>query len=498
MLDVITRPGPAGHVEATDELLRAVRHRDARFDGWFVSGVLSTHIYCRPSCPALPVRADRLRFFPTAAAAQQHGFRACKRCRPDVTPGSPAWSTRSDVVARAMRLVADGVVDREGVAGLASRLGYSERQLHRLLTAEVGAGPLTLARSQRAATARTLLETTDLPLAQVAFAAGFGSIRQFNDTVRAVFDATPSGLRARRRTTPSSPGVLQVRLAARAPFDAATLLGFLGARAAAGLEASGEGTYTRSLSLPGGPALATLRAGEADQAAVHLTLWLTDLADVTAAVHRCRRLLDLDADPVAVGEVLGADPVLAPLVGQRPGLRSPGAVDGAEQAVRAVLGQQVSVAAARTLTSRLVAELGTPLPDELRRPEFPDVTHTFPGPEALAGSSLEGLAVTGARRRALRGLAEALADGTLRLDVGVDRRQARDELLALAGIGPWTAAYVSMRALGDPDVMLATDLGVRRAVERLGGSSPRDVEAMSERWRPWRSYALHHLWASLS
>lgn len=485
-------------LDATEELLRAVRHRDARFDGWFVSGVRSTRIYCRPSCPALPTRAERLCFFPTAAAAQQQGYRACKRCRPDVTPGSPEWATRADVVARAMRLIADGVVDREGVGGLATRLGYSERQLHRLLSAELGAGPITLARSQRAATARTLLETTDLPLAQVAFAAGFGSIRQFNDTVRAVFAATPTQLRAARRTAPAAAGVLHLRLPARVPFDAATLLGFLGARAAPGVESYAEGRFTRSALLPGGPSVLAMVADERE-AAVHLTLRLSDLTDLASAVHRARRLLDLDADPLAVGEVLATDRLLAPLVRRRPGIRSPGAIDGPEQAVRAVLGQQVSVAAARTLTSRLALHLGDPLPDTLRDPDAPGVSHTFPTPATIAESDLGSLAVTGARRRALQGLAGALAAGDVDLSVGADRRLAVERLLALPGIGPWTASYVSMRALGDPDVMLPTDLGVRKAVERLGGPAhPRELAERAARWSPWRSYALHYLWASLS
>ena len=329
----------------------AVRSRDARFDGWFFVAITSTGIYCRPSCPSPPARASRMRFFPTAAAAQRAGFRACKRCLPDATPGSPEWDRRADAVGRAMRLIADGVVDREGVPGLGRRLGYSERHLNRLLLAEVGAGPLALARAQRAQTARILLETTQLRAAEIAFAAGFASVRQFNDTVREVFALAPTELRARsiaRRRDPGAswaePGTVALRLAYRSPFQPAQLFAFLAARAVHGVEEGDAGRYRRTLSLPHGTGVAEVTTAGGADGYLRCMLALEDLRDLTAAVRRLRRLFDLDADPVAVADALGADPVLGPCVLALPGLRTPGHVDGNELAFRAVLGQQVSVA----------------------------------------------------------------------------------------------------------------------------------------------------------
>jgi AraC family transcriptional regulator of adaptative response / DNA-3-methyladenine glycosylase II len=477
-------------IEDAERCYRIVCSRDPRFDGWFVTAVTTTRIYCRPSCPARTPSREHVRFHPTAAAAVAAGYRACRRCRPDVTPGSPAWHARADVVARAMRLVADGVVDREGVSGLARRLGYSERQLNRVLVAEVGAGPLALARVQRAHTARLLLETTSLPVTATAFAAGFTSVRQFNDTVRAVYAATPSELRRRRGVAGSAPGTITVRLAARQPLDVASVLRFLGVRAVPGVEEVVDGAYRRVLDLPSGPGTVTLADG-GDH--VTCTVRLADVADLGAAVARCRRLLDLDADPVAVADQLGADPVLAPLVAAAPGTRVPGHVDGAELAVRAVLGQQVSVAGARTLAGRLVAAHGAPLP-------VPDggLTSRFPTAEAVASADPATFGIPRRRGQALVGLAAAIADGTVRLDPGVDRDAAEQSLLRLPGIGPWTASYIRMRALGDPDALLVGDLGVRHALERLGrAGDPRSLATSAERWRPWRAYAAIHLWQSL-
>ena len=490
-----------------DRCYRAVSSKDARFDGWFVTAVTSTGIYCRPSCPALTPKRANVRFLPSAAAAQRAGFRACKRCRPDASPGSPEWNVRADTVGRAMRLIRDGAVEREGVAGLARRLGFSERHLNRQLVAELGAGPLALARAQRAQTARLLIETTTLPFADVAFAAGFPSIRQFNETVREVFATTPTTLRrgaaARREPRQSrrhrdvqvaGAPALTLRLRHRAPFDAAGLLGFLGVRAVPGVEAwdPAAGTYRRVLALPHGAGVATLGAGGTESGADHVRceLRLSDLRDLAAAVQRCRRLLDLDADPVAVDRALAADPLLAPLVASAPGRRVPGAVDGAELAVRAVLGQQVSVAGARTLAGRLTARFGEPLPPSLADADE-RLTHTFPSAAALAAADPAELPLTRARARAVRALATAAADGSVALDPGADRDATRARLLTLPGIGPWTAEYVAMRALGDPDAFPASDLGVRKALERLGPADP-------DRWRPWRAYAVQYLWASLS
>ncbi|MGY1854835.1 AlkA N-terminal domain-containing protein [Modestobacter sp. SYSU DS0290] len=480
-------------LDAVTELLdaercyRAVASRDARFDGWFVTAVHSTGIYCRPSCPARTPLQRNVSFHTTAAGAQAAGFRACRRCRPDAVPGSPAWDVRADVVARAMRLIADGEVERGGVGGLAARLGYSERQLHRLLTAELGVGALALARAQRAQTARVLIETTALPMADVAFAAGFASIRQFNDTIRAVFATTPTALRpASPRGDGGGPGRLTLRLAARAPFAADEVLLFLGAHATPGLEEWDGTTFSRVLALPHGPAVVHLSPAPDGGPAVTAQLRLTDLRDLGTAVSRCRRLLDLDADPAAVDELLGADPALAPLVAGAPGRRVPASPDAAELAVRAVLGQQVSVAGARTLTARLVTAAGRPLAEPVGT-----LTHAFPSPEALADADLSAVGLTGARRRTVTTLATALADGTVTLGPGVDRGEAERALLALPGIGPWTAALVGLRGLADPDVWLPGDLALRRSLATLGSS---DADAAT-RWRPWRSYAVMHLWA---
>ena len=480
-------------VDDPDRCYRAVRSRDRRFDGVFYTAVTTTRIFCRPSCSAMTPRRSNVVFYPSAAAAHDAGYRACRRCRPDATPGSPDWDLRADVAGRAMRLIGDGLVEREGVPGLASRLGYSQRQLHRLLTAQLGASPLALARSRRAHSARLLIETTGLAMSDIAFAAGFASVRQFNDTVRSVYDISPRALRAAATSRPGyaagTSTQLDVRLPARPPFDAAGLFDFLAGRTVPGVESVGAGVYRRTLSLPHGPGAVALQPADDF---VRCEIQLSDLRDLAAAVERCRRLFDLDTDPVAVGEVLQADPVLAPLVAGRPGLRVPGHVDGYELAVRAVLGQQVSVAAARTLAARLVQRFGTPLPDT-----DGVLTHLFPAPEVLAEADPTSLGIPISRGRAIAALSRAVASGELVLDRGADRDDVAARLLALPGIGPWTAGYVAMRALGDPDVFLATDLGVRRGLERLGlPADPRAVLAHAERWRPWRSYALMHLWTS--
>ena len=513
-----------------EQWYQAAISKDARFDGVFFIGVSSTGIYCRPSCPAITPKRENMRYYRTAAAAQEAGYRACKRCRPDASPGSPEWNIRADVVGRAMRLIADGAVDREGVAGLSGRLGYEQRQVRLLITAELGAGPLAIARAQRAQTARVLTETTTLPLAEIAFAAGFTSIRQFNDTMRAVFAVTPTELRDRavrggtgagsrgkaeprraRRvlglagpvSDPAAPGLIRLRLPYRAPIDLDRMLGFLAARAIPGVESVADGSYRRTLMLPNGTGLMSVGSPGGDAGYIDCELQLGDLRDLTAAVQRCRRLLDLDADPETVSASLGAsEPVLAPLVLARPGRRVPGHVDGNELALRAVLGQQVSVAAARRLGARLVAAYGKPL----ERPEG-TLTHCFPTAETLAAADPATLPMPRARAAALTGLAAALASGDLSLDPGAERDRAEAQLLARPGIGPWTAAYIRMRALSDPDAFLSTDAGVLEALGRLGavpagGRGPaararasRLAAELAESWRPWRSYAVQHLWA---
>jgi AraC family transcriptional regulator of adaptative response / DNA-3-methyladenine glycosylase II len=522
-----TRGGEAGPpAQEFEARYRVLGSRDHRFDGCFYVAVTSTGIYCRPSCPAIVPKRRNVRFYPTAAAAQSAGFRACLRCHPHAAPGSPEWNLRGDLAARAMGLIADGVVDREGVRGLAQRLSYSERHLTRQLTAELGAGPLALARAQRAQTARILIETTSLRQIDIADAAGFASVRQFNDTIRALFGRAPTELRhkARGRAGRSrargvqvehaverinGPVPLTVRLAYREPLAWERLLGFFAMRAVPGVEEVVDGRYRRTLRLPHGHGVAELAPANGQ---IECRLRLADLRDLTAAVQRCRRLLDLDADPDGPGEYLAGDPLLAPLVRAAPGLRLPGTVDGGELAVRAVLGQQISVPAARTAAARLTQALGDPLP-------APDggLTHLFPTPAAIAAATPALLPGGPARRQqTLQALAGLLADGELAIDPGSDRAEVRARLLALPGVGPWTADYIAMRALCDPDAFLPTDLGVRRALEALtssraapavdrrgggspnGGCSPRDAARLAERWRPWRAYALQHLWASLT
>jgi len=467
------------------ERYRAMSSRDARFDGQFITGVHSTGIYCRPSCPAMTPHAKNVSFYRTAAAAHEAGLRACKRCLPDAVPGSPDWNTNDDLASRAMRLIGDGVVEREGVPGLAARLGYTTRHLTRVLVAELGAGPLALARANRAQNARTLLVSTDLSIADVAFAAGFSSIRQFNDTISAVYESTPGSLRARRRmpAPAASDGVsVSLRLPARAPFDGAGLMRFFADHAVAGLETVVDGVFERRVRLPHG--VATVRLS-LDGDAVRCEAKLESLADVSTLVTRVRRFFDLDADSVAIDAALSTDETLAPLVAALPGLRLPGSLDAEETLFRTLVGQQISVAAARTVLARLTAELGT---DGL-----------FPTAAQIAGS--EGVIRGPASRvRTILGVAEAVANGDLALDVATPVGEFSDRLVALPGVGPWTAGYLAMRVLGNPDVLLATDLvvlqtaaglGIPRTGERL---SARALAAHAERWAPWRSYATLHLW----
>ncbi|MFI0354316.1 DNA-3-methyladenine glycosylase 2 family protein [Actinomadura sp. 9N407] len=477
--------------EDVERCVRAVQSKDARFDGWFYTGVVTTGIYCRPSCPVVPPKPENMRFYPSAAAAQQAGFRACKRCRPDASPGSPEWNHRADVVARAMRLIADGLVDREGVPGLADRLGYSTRQIERQLRDELGAGPLALARAQRAQTARLLIETTALPMSDITFAAGFASIRAFNDTVREVFALTPTQLRDRvAKGHPSGgSGTLSLRLPFRAPLCPDNLFGHLVATAVPGVEEWRDGAYRRTLRLPHGHAIVALTP-QPDHVACSLSL--TDLRDLTIAISRCRRLLDLDADPIAVDDLLRTDPVLAPLVDKAPGRRVPRTTDPDEFAVRAVLGQQVSTAAARTHAARLVTAHGEQVTDPAG-----GLTHLFPDPTALAELDPLRLAFPQARRTTLTTLVAALAQGEVDLGPGSDWDEAKNKLSALPGFGPWTIELIAMRALGDPDAFTPTDLGIRAAARDLDlPTTPVALTNRAAAWRPWRAYAVQYLWAT--
>ncbi len=475
--------------EDFDRCYRAVQSKDARFDGWFVTAVLTTKIYCRPSCPVRPPYAKNIRFYPTAAAAQQAGFRACKRCRPDASPGSPEWNLRTDMVGRAMRLIADGVVDREGVTGLAARVGYSTRQLERHLIAEVGAGPLAVARAQRAQTARLLIETTELPFSEVAFGAGFASIRQFNDTVRLVFDGSPTLLRrqARKRGTTATPGALSFRLPFRKPFTAEGVFGHLVGVGIPGVEEYRDGAYRRSLRLPNGTSVVSLTPTPDH---VLCRIALDEVRDLPSAIARCRRMLDLDADPEAVDEALSQDKRMRPVILKNAGSRIPRTVDEAEMAVRTVIGQQISTAAARTHGARLAQAGGTTIEDP-----GGGITHLFPTVDQLAQIDPSILKMPEARRRSFMSLVHALADESVVLDAGADWWRAREQLQALPGIGPWTVEMIALRALGDPDAFPSTDMGVVKAARRLGITG--DVGAYAhDKWRPWRSYAVQYLWST--
>ncbi|MEV6069629.1 Ada metal-binding domain-containing protein [Nocardia sp. NPDC052001] len=472
---------------------RAVATRDARFDGQFVTAVRTTGIYCRPSCPAITPKPANVSFLPTAAAAQQSGFRACRRCLPDAAPGSPLWNTRADLAARAMRLIADGVIERGGVPALADTLGYSQRQLTRVLTSELGAGPLALARAHRAHTARLLIQTTRLSMSDIAFAAGFASIRQFNDTVREVFAVSPTTLReeSRRRngdTLPATNGMLTLRLPYREPLDKHWLEWFLSAHAVPGLELWEDGHYSRSLRTPHGHTTVRMSVQPGH---VRAALALQDMRDLAPTVARLRHFLDLDADPIGIDEALatgmtGALPLsIAP--GDRPervlspGIRVPGCLDGPELLLRTMIGQQISVAAANTHTARLVQTLGESIPGP--------IPYLFPTPATIAEHGAEVLTGPTRRIEAIVAAARAIADGELVLHAGRTASDLRRDLLALDGVGPWTADYVTMRLLADPDVLLASDLIVRRGAALL------DIDlADTARLSPWRSYLTMHLW----
>lgn len=481
------------HIHSDFDLCyRALCSRDARFDGRFFTAVTTTGIYCRPICPAQTPQARHIRFYPCAAAAESAGFRACRRCHPEASPGSPDWNVRADLVARALRLIADGMVDTEGVAGLAQRLAVSERHLHRELVAEIGVGPLALARSRRAQTARLLIDQTQLSLTTIASTAGFASIRQFNETMQEVFNCAPSEMRRHIQPGRAADGRLTLRLQYRPPFNAEELLTYLGKRALPGVEEVINRRYRRTIAFPRSKGILEIEP-IAERNALSVHLYFDDLSDLSQIVQRCRNLFDLDADPAAINAVLAADPIMAPLVVARPGLRIPGTINGFELAARAILGQQVSIAGARTLAGRLVTAYGDHLPEP-----HGTLTHFFPTPEQfmLADPSTMGLPRT--RAAALQSLARAVAEGDLILDRDADREQTMIQLLKLPGVGPWTTSYIAMRALGDPDAFPISDLGLRRALTQHGlATDPKSVARYAETWRPWRAYATHHLWASL-
>ncbi|MCF3141360.1 helix-turn-helix domain-containing protein [Paenarthrobacter sp. AR 02] len=480
---------------------RAIDARDIRFDGQFFTAVSSTGIYCRPSCPARTPKAENVTFYETSAAAHEAGYRACKRCLPEAVPGTSAWNIRSDIAGRAMRLINDGVITREGVDGLAHRLGYSARQLNRILSQELGAGPLSLARASRAQTARTLLVSTDMLLADVAFASGFNSVRQFNDTIGEVFAMTPTALRAtaaksvqrwRAGTSPvEAPAALTLNLPYREPFDPG-IFDFLAVRAIPGIEyasTSGDGTrtYGRTLRLPRSTASFSVSYKPASPAKpLQLNASAVDLHDLPTLLSRVRRLFDLDADPRAIDDALAADPRLAASVTTIPGIRMPGAVDPEELLVRAMIGQQITVAAARTALTQLSAAGST------IEGAGPGLERLFPTTADLADKGRALLRGPQRRIDSIMAASEAMATGKLDFGYGDDFESLERKLLPLPGVGPWTVGYVAMRVLGAPDVFLANDAAVRNGLKVLpvlSGLSPDFTEVS-----PWRSYATMHLW----
>ncbi len=463
----------------------AITARDSRFDGQFYTAVKSTGIYCRPSCPANKPLLKNVVFYATAAGAQAAGFRACYRCIPDATPGSPLWNVRSSAAHRAVRLIEDGVVDRDGVDGLAVRLGYTARHLNRILTAEFGAGPLMLARAHRAQTALKLLTETTVPVTQIAFLSGFSSIRQFNDAIRQIFSRTPTEIRSQARGSLRSagvPGEIVLSLPYRQPFNFEHLLRFYAARAVVGVEHIEAGSYTRSLALPHGPALATVCD---EGGSVRLTLKYTQVRDLSAAVSRVRRMLDLDADPVAVDQALSADSIMVQSVRRNPGLRLPGSVDSHETLFRAIVGQQITVRAATAILSDMAA--GMPELDV----DGP-VNRLFPSATFMAESGHQLFRGPAARRDALRLAAEVLIDQPNYVDFAQDQESLQAALLALTGVGRWTAAYVTMRVLGAPDTYLPNDAAAAAGARTLGFRG--NLEEIAMHFQPWRSYFTTHLW----
>jgi len=469
-----------GMVLDEDTCYRAARSRDARFDGRFFTAVKTTGIYCRPICPARTPLRKNVRFFVCAAAAEEAGFRPCRRCRPDTAPGTPAWIGPSAIVSRAVRLIERGVLDEASVDELAGRVGLGGRQLRRLFAEHLGTSPLLVARSRRAHFARLLLDATAWPMTQVAQEAGFRSLRRFNEVMLAVFHRTPSELR--RRGGADGPAIT-LRLAYRPPYDWPALVAFLGARAIPGLEAVDAGGYRRTVE----NGRLEVRPDRGNALALTLTPFRRERGELLEIAGRVRRMFDLDADPLQIAATLAADPLLGPSVRARPGLRIPGAWDPFEACVRAILGQQVSVRAATTFAGRLVEAFGAPSPAPAD-----GITHLFPTPERLASAALEKIGLTRARAESIRYVArsaQVLRQRPESLEGLVDR------LRTLPGVGPWTAHYLAMRAFGEVDAFPSGDLVLRKAARE---PLPAALEQRSTAWRPWRAYAAMHLWSSSS
>jgi AraC family transcriptional regulator of adaptative response / DNA-3-methyladenine glycosylase II len=469
---------------------RALRTRDARFDGRFFTAVKSTGIYCRPICPAPTPRRENCEFVACAAAAQQAGYRPCLRCRPEAAPGTPAWRGTSATVARALRLIEDGALDRGNVETLAEQVGVGERHLRRLFVSHIGASPRTVARTRRLLFAKKLIDETALPMSEVAYGAGFSSVRRFNEAVREAYGRAPRELRKGSQPAEHDQAI-ELALPFREPFAWEALHRFFADRAAAGVEHTSPSTYSRSISLSDegrGAGAGVVEIAMASGQLVARLRW-SGPAPLLQVSERLRRLLDLEADPGAVEATLARDPDLASRLARLPGVRVPGAWDGFELAVRAILGQQVSVAAATRLAGILVERFGSQLPESVATAE---VTHLFPDAETLAGADLSGLPMPGSRQRALAGLADAVARGSLRLDPSSDVESTLEGLVALSGVGPWTAQYIAMRALRDPDAFPTSDLGLLRALD----VDARALALRAAAWRPWRAYAALLLWST--
>jgi len=476
-----------------DICYRAVESRDARFDGRFFTAVLTTGVYCRPVCPARTPQQKNVRFYSCAAAAEQDGFRPCMRCRPETSPGTPAWAGTSATVARALRLISEGALDDGGVDDLAGRLGVTARHLRRLFDEHVGASPLAVARARRVHFAKTLLDGTGLPITEIALTSGFSSIRRFNAAFLDTFGQAPSQVRRTKRADAAhTRGILDLKLTYRPPMAWNATLGFLSARAIHGVEEVTEKEYRRAVSIDGASGIVTVAHSAADNSIrVRLPLSLSQHARVIA--DRVRRLFDLGADPAVINRSLHTDPMLATLVRTFPGLRVPGAWDPFETSVRVILGQQITVKAARTLATRIAEKYGTPLTGE-------PSARSFPGPDRLRRARLEILGVIGSRSKAIRRFASMVDDGKIRLDGSVELDELTGALEAMPGIGPWTSQAIAMRACGEPDAFPAADLGALHAAKRIDLSitNPKQLTARAEAWRPWRAYGLMHLWNSLS
>jgi AraC family transcriptional regulator of adaptative response / DNA-3-methyladenine glycosylase II len=475
-----------------DACYRAVSTRDARFDGRLFIGVKTTGIYCRPICPARTPKRENVVFFASAAAAQDAGFRPCLRCRPETSPDTALWRGTANSVTRALALIEGGALDAGSVEALAERLGLGERQLRRLFQQHLGASPLAVATTRRVHLAKQLIHETQLGMAEIALAAGFGSVRRFNETFQQLFGRPPSTLRRQRATVAPAERV-SVRLTYRPPYDWDAMLSFLGARAIPGVEAVTPRRYARTIAVGGEHGTLMVEPSARNQVAV--TIELRQLRALPAIIARVRRVFDLAADPAAIAEDLGRDPVLAPLVGMRPGLRVPGAWDGFELAIRAILGQQITVSAATKLAGKLVSRRGDPLPEALRRD---GLTHVFPAPAALAATDLASLGMPRARAAALSALAAAVVADPQIFGARRSLDAAIAQLRSLAGIGEWTAQYIAMRELREPDAFPTADIGLLRAMTDASGRrpSPAELLARAERWRPWRAYAALHLWAA--